>query len=187
VKLRAPKIEISTDDPFKYDLLDRKASVHMLTEIIKSTDEALVIGIDAEWGQGKSTFVNMWGQYLESHGFKKLNFNAWESDFSNDALVSLIGELELGMEKLSTTNNNKAERALKKAKNFGLTLIKRAIPVGVKLATAGLFNLSDFSEEALAELGEKLAEEKIKSYEDAKKSVQTFRSALEEEGINNFV
>lgn len=149
----------------------------MLTELLQSSvDQSLVLGIDADWGQGKSTFLRMWLQHLENKGFKALYFNAWESDFSDDAFVSLMGELELGMSKLGP--QGRATAYLQKAKKAGLRVIRRAIPAAVKLATAGVLNLDEFSEAALAEAAEKWAAEKVKSYEAARQSVAGFREAL---------
>ena len=178
MKLRAPVLEVPKDDPFRFDLVGRKHSAEMLTEIIKSTDEPLVVGIDADWGRGKSTFLRMWMQHLENEGVNSLYFNAWESDFSDDAFVSILGELEIGMSALSAAKGKAAKKSLQKAKKVGLQIVRRSIPTAVKLATAGILNLDDFTEQALAEAGEKIAAEKIKSYESSKNSVGGFKDAL---------
>ena len=182
MKLKAPPIEIPTDDPFRNDLLGRKESAEFLTELLRSTDEPMVLCINAPWGEGKSTFLRMWRQTLVNAGFKTLIFNAWENDFSDDALVSLIGELELGIQELSLEKKKakKATAHINKAKKLGAALLRRSIPSAIKLATAGIVDLEKISEQTLAELGEKLAEEQIKHYEDAKKSVIGFRKELTE-------
>lgn len=115
---------------------------------------------------------------LNDRKVNTLYFNAWENDFSDDAFVSLIGELELGIEELSLKSPDESKEQLLKAKKFAASLIKRGIPTAVKIATAGLVDLDELSEEALAEYGEKLAEEQVKRYEESKKSVAGFKQAL---------
>lgn len=101
MKIKAPQIEVPKEEPFKNDLLGRKENAELLTELVRSADEPLVLFVNAKWGEGKTTFLRMWRQFLTNSGFKTLYFSAWENDFSDDALVSLIGELELGIEELS--------------------------------------------------------------------------------------
>jgi hypothetical protein len=64
MNLKSPELEIPLADPFKNDLLGRKESAVSLTELICSTDEPLVLSINASWGEGKTTFLNMWRQIL---------------------------------------------------------------------------------------------------------------------------
>jgi predicted KAP-like P-loop ATPase len=117
MKLKAPLVEIPTEDPFRNDLLKRKQSAELLTELVRSTNDPLVLCINAEWGNGKTTFLKMWRKLLINSGFNTLYFNAWENDIAEDALVSLIGELEVGIEELSLekTKAKKARRHLNKA------------------------------------------------------------------------
>lgn len=178
MKLRAPDIEIPAANPFKNDLLERKDSANVLTELICSTKEPLVLSINASWGEGKTTFLKMWRQMLKDKEVKTLYFNAWENDFSDDAFVSLIGELELGIEELALQSPDESKKQLMKAKKFAASLMKRSIPTVVKLVTAGGVNLDELSEELLAEYGGRLAEEQVKHYEDSKKSVIGFKQAL---------
>jgi hypothetical protein len=178
MKLKAPDIEIPPADPFKNDLLGRRESANALTELICTTQEPLVLSINASWGEGKTTFLKMWRQMLENKEVKTLYFNAWENDFSDEAFVSLIGELEFGIEGLSLKSPDESKEQLLKAKKFASSLIRRGIPTAVKLATAGLVNLDELSEVAIAEYGEKLAEEQVRHYEDSKKSVKGFKQAL---------
>lgn len=182
MKLKAPQIEIPPKDPFLNDLLGRKESAELLTELIRSTDAPLVLCINAPWGEGKTTFLKMWRQLLMNEGFKTLYFNAWENDFTDDAFVSLIGELELGIQELSLENSKaqKARTHLNKAKKLGIALLKRSIPSAVKLATAGVVDLDKMTEDTLSQLGEKLVEEQIKRYEEAKKTVTGFKKELAE-------
>lgn len=182
MKLKAPILDIPKEDPFRNDLLGRKSSAETLTELIRSTEEPLVLCINAPWGEGKSTFLAMWRQMLVAANFKTLYFNAWENDFANDAFISLIAELDLGVAELSLTAETLPgiQEKLQKVKKLGAGLVKKAVPTAVKIATAGLVDLDELTEEALAEYSQKMAEEQINAYEESKKSVAGFKSQLRE-------
>lgn len=176
--LKSPEIEIDQDDPFKYDELGRKASAEALTEFVLSSDSSLVVSIDAPWGQGKTTFLRMWRQHLINENIPTIYFNAWESDFSDNAWVCLIGEISAAISELSGTQG-KAKKYLERAKNIGVTLLKRAIPVAVKLATSGALDIDKVTDQAIAGLAESVAKEEIEKYEKSKSSLSAFRENLE--------
>jgi len=182
MSLRPKAIEIPANQPFTYDLLGRGKIAESLTELIQFESEGFVLALDAPWGQGKTTFLQMWQKHLINKNFRTLYFNAWETDFANDALVALIGELEHGIgemqDKPTGTQGEQLVASVQKLKLFGSKLIRRSIPVAVKVATAGLLELDDFSEEALADYAEKLAEDKLKAYEDSRKSIKTFQKTI---------
>ena len=59
IRLQPKEIEVPPDEPFKYDLLDRKASVEALTAIIGTNEGPGVIAVNAGWGMGKTIFLKM--------------------------------------------------------------------------------------------------------------------------------
>jgi hypothetical protein len=69
---------------------------------------------------GKTTFLDMWRKYLQQKGFPVLFFNAWETDFTGDPLVSFIGEMAIQMESIGG-NKSKANEYLSKAKDLAAT------------------------------------------------------------------
>jgi len=181
MKLKLKPFEIISDDPFQHDKLKRESNAIVLKELISSLDETAVIAIDAPWGEGKTTFLRMFRQYLINDNFQTLYFSAWENDFSDDALATLIGEIELGIQELKIDNKNKSdiEKNISKLKMLGSYLVKKSIPIGVKLATAVLVDSEEISKE-LARISEKIASEQVENYEKAKKNFHNFKSALTE-------
>lgn len=180
MKLKPSRVEIDKENPFSNDLLERQESAEVLTELVASIEEPFVFCIDAAWGEGKTTFLSMWKQHLENAGFSTLYYNAWENDFTDDALVSLIGELDAGVEelKLSKGTKTKAKAHLNMMKKIGAGLLKKAIPATVKIATAGVVDINEMAEEALTNLSETFAKEQIEKYEKSKKSLKRFKNAL---------
>ena len=190
MKLKAPPLEIPIHEPFRNDLLGRKDSADGLSELLKSCEDSLVLCINGRWGDGKTTFLKMWRQHLINFSFRTLYFNAWENDFSDDALVSLIGEFDVMIETSGKRDATtaKAKSYLRKAKRFGAVLIKKGIPIGIRLATSGLINIDanvaekipDDIEKSLSEAAERLANEQIENYQASKKTVAGFKEQLKE-------
>ena len=184
--LKTKELEIPEDDPFKYDVLDRRESAKALTQFVLSTTDPLVLCINAPWGEGKTTFLRMWEQDLKNNDIPTISFNAWENDFSDDALVCLLGEIEDSLEKLSLLEeDSEVKKYLEKAKSIGGKLLKSSIPLGVKLLTYGLIDAKEFgldsgSENALASFTESFAKERVQQYKASKQSIKSFRKQLKE-------
>lgn len=108
VKIRVqPKdLKIPKANPFEHDLLNRKESVQALTNLLRSIESPCVFSIDSGWGSGKTTFLKIWSQYLRNKEFVVIDFNAWESDYSEDPFAALTGELMDGIEKHFDDNKN---------------------------------------------------------------------------------
>lgn len=181
MRLKAPDFVVDDDEPFKNDVLNRKESAVILTEIVESLDESFVLCIDAPWGQGKTTFLRMWRRHLENSGFVTLHFNAWENDFSDDAFISLIGEVSSGINARFEDKDHEAlVGRLSNVKSLGAAIARRTIPVALKAATMGAFDAEGEVERALGEVAERVAGEQIERYEESKKGVENFRAELKE-------
>lgn len=179
MKLRRAELQVPPEDPFKNDQLERQKYAKVLTAILTSIEEPFVLSIEAGWGHGKSTFVRMWSQQLQNENYVCLNFNAWESDFATDPLVSLVGEITVAIEKMLGSTSG-ARDHLAQFKKAGIEIAKRSIPVAAKILTAGVLDIDQFSEKSYAEAVEGLLKEKFEDYEKNKKSLQTFRITLEQ-------
>jgi len=93
---RLPDYEIDDSNPFKGDRLNRSQYAHILTDLIEAySNTGCVLSINGEWGTGKTTFVKMWQSYLEMNHYRTIYFNAWETDYIDDPLIALLGELKV--------------------------------------------------------------------------------------------
>lgn len=180
MKLKIKPLVIPEDNPFQFDILNRRESAEILSKLISTLEEPSVIAIDSPWGHGKTTFVRMLRQHLANNGFQTIYFNAWENDFIDDALSTLIGEIESGLNELSVTGGkkSKAKRTVTKLKRIGSYLAKKSAPVAIRLLTAGIVNTEEIYEQALADISEKIAREQIDNYEKAKRNFHNFRDKL---------
>lgn len=178
MRLRAPLVDVSAENPFQDDKLGRKPAVEALTNILKSSTEPLVISVNAPWGYGKSTFLRMLQAHLAAHQIKAVSFNAWESDYIDDPFVALLGDTEEQLRVLKSHGNRSIQTKIEKAKKYGGKIIRAAIPAAVRIGTAGVINLDELTEAAIADAAEKFTQDQIDSYGEAKKSIVSFRKEL---------
>src|SRR5438309_5535791 len=104
---KLPDIEIPLDDPFANDKLQRRESGEILSRFLQAVPTPYVLAIDAQWGQGKTTFLRMWKQLLQNDGFPVHYFNAWEADYESDPMVALMGEIRSFTKQLATKSSPK--------------------------------------------------------------------------------
>ena len=81
IRAQPREIDVPKDDPFKHDLLDRREAVDTLTHLVANVDGPCVLGVDAAWGAGKTTFLRIWTQHLRNEGFPVVEFNEKWSPF----------------------------------------------------------------------------------------------------------
>lgn len=161
-----------------FDKLDRKPFADRLTKAIsnfyKFIDGAYVLSLNAKFGSGKTTFLEMWKHDLIQKGHKVIYLNAWETDFDEDPIIPLVACLLDALE--DNSSKSKAETALKVA--LGATTI-----IGNKLIEHSTgFNLGDFVEKVREKVNSddlnKLGTEIYRSYSFKLKAYKELREAL---------
>lgn len=99
-----PRLNTSFE-PAKEDLLNFKPYAQKVQNIIRglsNTSESIVIGIDGEWGSGKSTFNNMVFHLLEENKDKekedrriiKMRYNPWMYSGTDEMLFDFLNEMK---------------------------------------------------------------------------------------------
>lgn len=174
-------IEIDADNPFKNDALDRKENIENLTQFITSFEQSIVLCIDGGWGQGKTTFIKMWQQYLKNQHIPTIYFNAWENDYTDDALIALIGEISLSIKDLEFQDKTKAEKIIARIYEYTANLTKVVLPSVTNLSIKALFGCFTNTNElakTLGALSESLVKEQIKKYEKSRKTLSKFKEEL---------
>ena len=163
--------EIPEDDPFKNDKLDRRQSAEVLKDLLSNINEPFVLAVDSPYGTGKTTFLKMFTQLLKKDGFRCISFNAWENDYMADPLAALVGALskDLGKGKLAA-----------KVKTTAKAVLKRIIPVGLKIATIGALDADKELEKIVSEYNEKQASDLMDGYEKQIDAVKKFKESLSE-------
>lgn len=124
---KEPIIPIPKEDPFRNDLFGLSEFSDMLSNLSEHlAEEGAVIGINADWGIGKTTFFRMWEQSLINQGFTTLFFNAWRSDYHVDPLIALMGEFKKKFQK-SKNIDSFITSGVKLVSRYGFSTIKSVL------------------------------------------------------------
>lgn len=182
---RLNEIEISKDKPFEGDKLGYcKDFGEFIANIITSSSGPLSIAIDGKWGVGKTTFLRMLKEYLNSREVPTVLLNAWKDDFTDDPLAALIAELDAQKKELLTQlPGKKLDQAIGSIKKWGSKLLVTTGTMGIKLATAGVLSIDDLpvAEEIAKGISEgvhKIVEKQIEEFQKKHKSVNAFKEEL---------
>ena len=135
------QIHIFEKEPFKEDKLNREEYAKILLQFFSNTEEPLTLSINSGWGTGKTIFVLMLKQLLENEGFPTILFNAWENDYSDDAFVSLIGEI-VNEIKIYKSKYHIMDEEITQFVKDGAKLVK-SIPHIIKLLSANPIDLKN--------------------------------------------
>lgn len=177
MNLKFIPIQFDSDDPFKSDLLDRKEEIINLSLLARNVDSPAVMAIDSRWGTGKTTFIKLWELYLKSENIPSLYFNAWETDFSEDPLVSFLGEMSEGLKGLIGASEITNE-AWEKTKAAGKHIAKRGIPALIRIGTAGVIDADKIVEDEMVKAAGSLAGDALDNYLQQKAAISEFHGAL---------
>ena len=177
LKLKRKTIEISSSNIFENDKLQRKESVNNLTELLKNIESPVVLSVNAPWGSGKTTYLRMLHASLELETRKPIYFSAWETDFAADPLLAFLGEMNLNIAGF-IGDDNKRSKAWEQAKKAGAHILKRGVPIAVKLATAGLVDADKIVEDEASKFAEALSKDIIDSYSKNKIAIVDFKENI---------
>lgn len=177
MNLKFNNVEVDIDDPFRNDLLDRKPEIENLSALICNVNSPAVLAIDSAWGTGKTTFIKMWENFLKKQGIESLYFNAWATDFSDDPLVSFLGEINDGLDGLIGSSES-SKKAWSSAKAIGRQLAKRGIPALIKIATAGIIDADEIVEDVASNVMDELTGDALDNYFKQKNAIHEFHEYL---------
>lgn len=175
--LKARPYQVNPAAPFENDLLKREPEILNLTVLLQHVPPPFVLAVNGRWGAGKTTFINRWAAHLRKERFLVLNFNAWTTDFSEDPLVAFLGEMNQGLSEY-LTQNEKRKEVWEKCKQAAGELVRRGIPLAVRIGTNGLLSGSEgIRDEAVDALGD-AATDAVQAYEKTKSAISEFKVLL---------
>lgn len=178
----------------KYKIIDNKPFSKHLTKFLNSkSDDGYVLNLNAEWGAGKTTFLQCWYNEL-SQNHPVVYFDAWKSDFSKDAMLALVDCFQGQLKNPRSDNKKFAKGLLEKSSHF----IRKAAPamaVGYVKHKTGIPGDVSLFEDARETLGFDIAEnecgealkEVLKSLVEQRQKVEgitEFKSTLEEMAVS---
>ena len=166
--------------PCPADILERHIEIENLTPVLMNAQSPVVLGLDAPWGGGKSTFVDLWRCYLKQGDdeYVSVYLNAWESDFSEDPLLPLLAQVDLWLSSISDDSSGK--KAWNAAKKLAPALLKGTAVAAAKIATFGAVDIEAELEQVAAELAGGAVGSLVDSYTVRQASMERFRELLQE-------
>ena len=128
LELKHPEPDVSSEQPWQDDVLGRAQIAGKLTNLLRRQRDPFVISIDGKWGTGKTFLLKRWQKELEDEGFRVIYFNAWEDDFCDDPLLSIVGQLSDHFKKgkLESLADEMGKIAVPLLKKNALSVLSRA-------------------------------------------------------------
>ncbi len=171
-------ISIPENNIFKNDKLNRRPIIQNLSKFVANTSEPLSLAINAKWGDGKTTFIRLWKEYLKKESeIQSIYFNAWEYDYSNEPLILLIGELNKFI-KSNYQQDEEVKSKFQEIKETGTKIIIKALPAFVSGATGGFLKIDEGFEHALSALSEETVKTLINNYSEEKDIIEEFQTQI---------
>ncbi len=193
MKLITPPLVVGDSDGFTNDIFERKSFGDSLLGLIKHSDDGLVISLDSQWGEGKTTFIKMWQGALKEEKIANIYIDAFQNDYNNDAFITIASAIIAYTEKHCPAEKAeiKAE-ILDAAKKVGVKILPIFGKIALKAVTAVTLNVIDKSDiEALktikddvatgiSDAAEKMIEERLNAQTKDIDLVETFKKKLGE-------
>lgn len=191
------------EDIWKGDLLGREREAMYLQRYIRNAFEmdkahetSLVLNINSEWGSGKTWFLERFAKQLKNN-HPVVYFNAWENDFTKDALTSFISTVCDDLER--EFKDELDVHKVSKLKTTAYKIIKPSLPVllsalikhyvGVNLIESeeqdgsecdGDNSTASSVQDVAAHLTSIAASAAMKSFHEEKGGIQKFKQTLSE-------
>jgi len=196
MRVTIPQIEISRQEGFLHkDIFNRKEFGERLANLFENSQEDMVVALDAQWGEGKSTFIKMWQGHVENNRekkFKTIYFDAFANDYQKDPFLALTAEI---YNLLKDEGEEKKEEFRQKAGDTLKSMARGALKIGVRMASGGMLDGSivDSVEQdistMIAEQVDDVIADRLKSSEKDKSALKHFKEYLqiiaEEQGDGN--
>lgn len=169
------------ETPFENDILRRKPLADQLTGYINTLSKGHTIGVDGDWGSGKTTFGKNWYAQLKEAGHPVAWLDAFAVDYCEDPFLPIANELR----KLTKGSSHNAG-IVENTKSIGKALIPAfgaaTVSGGLKfiIGEGAAEKLGDDLATALGNLAEKQLEEKMRSFDEQRSSVDHLKRALTE-------
>jgi hypothetical protein len=187
MKIFTHQMAIDVDDPFKNDVLKREFFAHRLKNIIINTNDSLVISINADWGEGKTTFLKMFLSFIDKNQKNSIYFDAFSNDFNDNPFVSIIAQINSLIENKDKfdVKKNKLHDLNKNACKIGSKMMPLVSKMALKIIFLNLINKEDLNDfqavisDSGGDIAERIAENAILEYNKNLEEITHFKKELE--------
>jgi len=189
------------NEPFEDDHWGRKQFAEHLTGYVQRMKVGATIAIDAEWGAGKTWFVQHWKRHLINEGHAVAYIDAFANDYIDDPFLLIATEIANQVEKQEAgAGESLKDKAVSVYHAMLPSLPKLIFSAAMTLMGAGLLAQSvtetvgniqdatgDFGEKFAEEMNERMKEqleEKVQNYEADKRTLESFKQQLTDAASN---
>ena len=120
------------------DLLHRYTLAHRIATMINDFKEndSLVIGVEGEWGSGKTSFINLILEDLRATDALLITFNPWNFSDQNELIKDFFDSM---IEALKKADSQGGEAKANKLKGYASKLLKQSgITISPEISALGL-------------------------------------------------
>lgn len=185
MKFKLPELNILENEGFAHDkdIFNRKNFGEKLGNIFASADDGLVIALNGGWGEGKSTFIQMWRGHVtnrEKNPLRIIYFDAFKNDFQKDPFLAIASEI---YESLPQKQKVKLKSSILKT---GKAIARGGLKLSLRVGTAGILDGGEVDvaeKEASKIFGnqiESLIDDRLKSSSTDQKRIFEFTKHLED-------
>ncbi|UUJ43214.1 KAP family NTPase [Pseudomonas extremaustralis] len=173
------------DNDFGHDIFGRKSFGLALANIVKNSQDPLVIGLDGNWGEGKSTFVKTWQKTLDQEEVPNIYIDAFASDYVDDAFMVVAGAITDYV--TENAPPKKSKEFIEKAKNVGAHVLSLSAKIGIRAISAGVIKEADLDDlktigddisKEISDSAEKYIKDRLTNHKAERESVEHFKSFL---------
>ncbi|HGG9089443.1 P-loop NTPase fold protein [Enterobacter hormaechei subsp. steigerwaltii] len=188
MRLTAPTKAFSDGFSENDDIFNRKQLHDIIMRVASNApDKSLVLALDDQWGNGKTSFVKMMSSEIrKSHAeqFDVIYFDAFENDYQSDPFVALTSKIYALVNKENGKLKNLGQELLSIGKKLGASFAINGAKFAVSTLTGGLVSGSaiekagDAISDSLSSPIEAFIEEKIKTGENELATIDSFKALL---------
>lgn len=110
------------------DLLNREQEGtflinYLINKYNDDKNKPFVLNINAEWGYGKTFFLNNIAKELKDKNHPAVEFDAWRNDYTKEPLLAFMSEVNTSLENFFNKKQSKGKELIKTLKNSGLPIL----------------------------------------------------------------
>ena len=165
------KNTVELENIWQGDLFNRKIVANDFSKIITSIDQPFVVSIDAQYGSGKTFFLERWHKELSKEEVTVF-FNAWKCDFIEKPLLPFLYNF-LEQLKEQKIVEYSLEKDISDSKSILADIGKKLINV----ASAGVVNIDELNEKSKKGVLE-INGDAIREYKAIQQTIEAFKAEL---------
>lgn len=168
------------------DQFDRKGFAKTLYSIASDTDQPLVIGLDAQWGDGKTSFLKMFEFHYKTQA-PIIFFDAFKADAYNDPASAIAGEIYEKAQSILLQGDAVAQEVKDTLSSFLQSTSKIGFQLLLRVLAYKLIGSTDISEfvdgDQEGNLANGVSDDLansvgVKSYTESKSAIESLNKAL---------